>query len=241
APRRRSIPWVVLGGIHFNAGIGFLSSSSSSTAYSRAAWRILRRRLVTLGAAGGRSGLTGRPSRTCRSILGSRSPDTGRVWLVAQRRVLRTLSGQLGSSRRAGLKPQRFRGGGRNPAAGRAPGAGEHHRGDGGGRLGVGVPGRRGDAGPLQVDVRAGEGVHVLAGPEHGDRPTGGGVEGFPLAGGRQQVGAEAVGKRRSLERRLPPSAAHLPSDGVGPRRGPDVLPDAPDVEVDGGGTKATP
>src|SRR4029453_11950881 len=108
ATRRRSMPWVVLGGVHFSAGIGFLSSSSSSTAYSNAAWRILRRRLVTLGAAGGPSSLTGRPSRTCRSILGSRSADTGRVWLVAQRRALRTSSGQLGSSRRAVLNAQRF-------------------------------------------------------------------------------------------------------------------------------------
>src|SRR5215218_1696896 len=90
-------------GVHFSAGIGFLSSSSSSTAYSRAAWRILRRRLVTLGAAGVPSSLTVRPSRTCRNSLGSRSADTGRVWLVAQRRALRTSSGQLGSSRRAVL------------------------------------------------------------------------------------------------------------------------------------------
>src|SRR4030095_9357280 len=108
-PPARSLRWWVWGGVHFSAGIGFLSSSSSSTAYSRAAWRILRRRLVTLGAAGVPSSLTVRPSRTCRSILGSRSADTGRVWLVAQRRALRTLSGQLGSSRRAVLNAQRFR------------------------------------------------------------------------------------------------------------------------------------
>jgi hypothetical protein len=97
-----------LGGVHFSAGIGFLSSSSSWTAYSRAGWRILRRRLVTLGAAGVPASLTVRPSRTCRRSLGSRSADTGRVWLAAQRRALRTSSGQLGSSRRAVLNAQRF-------------------------------------------------------------------------------------------------------------------------------------
>src|SRR4029453_12017596 len=129
ATRRRSTAWVVLGGVHFSAGIGFLSSSSSSTAYSRAAWRILRRRLVTLGAAGVPSGFPVTPWRTCRSILGSRSPDTGRVWLVAQRRVLRTLSGQLGSSRRAVLNAQRFRAGRRSPPARVALGAGDHSEG----------------------------------------------------------------------------------------------------------------
>jgi hypothetical protein len=52
--------------------------------------------------------LTVRLSRTCGSSLGLRSAATGRVWLAAQRRALRMLSGQLGSSRRAVLNAHRF-------------------------------------------------------------------------------------------------------------------------------------
>jgi hypothetical protein len=83
---------VVLGGVHFSAGIGFLSSSSSSTAYSRAAWRILRRRLVTLDAAGVPSSVTVRPSRTCRSRVSAQPPRRAR---------LRELAAPRGSKKRA--------------------------------------------------------------------------------------------------------------------------------------------